>query len=423
MSESRSTIWRRRAVTIPAMLTATAVAVAGLPLLAPLAALTDLTRGRWRLPTLRVYLFVLQYLINDSVEIVLAPALWLTGGFGLRVGAARSIARHERLMQWSADLLARRADQLLGLRLEVDPRVEEVISPGPVVVIARHVSPFDASLPGLVCHRAGLSVRGVIMAELLADPGFDLLYRRLGSVFIARDDAVAAVAAIDAMARARPVDEASALVIFPEGRLFTPELRDRSLDRLAERDPERRERLRELTNVLPPRSAGFVTLLAAVPDADVVVLDHDGLDGIQTLADLVGHTPASEPVRVTARRVARSELPTGDADLAAWLDGTWLALDDRSQRYGLSGEPQCDRRRSGGQRAGRRKGWNRLGAERGGFGWHCGCCTARPARGITRHAPTSSPAIDGRCWVCCCSGDLPSPAAARSARSGMPSAR
>lgn len=329
MGESRSTIWRRRAVTIPAMLAATTAAIVGLPILAPTAALVDLARGRWRLPTLRVYLFVAQYLINDSVEIVLAPALWLAAGGGTRLGSPASIARHERLMWWSADLLARRADQLLGLRLDVDPHIEERLAPGPIVVIARHVSPFDASLPGLVCHRARLGVRGVIMAELLADPGFDLLYRRLGWVFIPRDDPANAIAGIDAMARARSVDATSALVIFPEGRLFTPTVRDRSLSKLAERDPERRGRLGELTNVLPPRPAGFTALVNAVPDADVVVLDHHGLDGLRTLADLVRHTPVNEPVRITAQRIARNELPTSEVDLTAWLDTIWRALDDR----------------------------------------------------------------------------------------------
>ncbi len=327
MGESISTTWQRRARTIPTMLLATVAAVAGLPLLAPLAVVSDLTRGRWRLPTLRVYLFVLQYLVNDSVEIVLAPALWLAAGAGTRLGSPASVARHDRLMWWSAELLARRADQLLGLRLHADPESESSFTPGPVVVIARHVSLFDASLPGLVAHRAGLRVRGVIMAELLADPGFDLLYRRLGSVFIPRDDPSRAIAEIDAMARS--ADATTALVIFPEGRLFTPAVRDRSLARLAERDAGRGERLAGLTNVLPPRPAGFTTLLGAIPDADVVVLDHTGLDGLGSLRDLARRVPVDRTVRVTAERIPRSELPTDDTGLEAWLDATWLNLDRR----------------------------------------------------------------------------------------------
>ncbi|MGI9614469.1 MAG: 1-acyl-sn-glycerol-3-phosphate acyltransferase, partial [Acidimicrobiales bacterium] len=319
--------WRRRAVTIPAMLAATIVAVVGLPILAPAAVVADVVRGRWRLPTLRVYLFVLQYVINDSAEILAAPLLWLAGGFGTRLRSPASIARHERLMWWSANLLIHRADQLLGLQLDVDESAEACLAEGPVIVVSRHVSLLDASIPGLVCHRAGLDVRAVIMAELLADPGFDLLYGRLGSVFIPRDDTPRALAAINAMGAA--ASPATALVIFPEGRLFTDAVRDRSLDRLADRDPDRAARLDGLTNLLPPRPAGLFALLDAAPDADVVVLDHTGLDRLRNMADLLRADPVEHRVRVTAHRIDRAEVPEDEGDFVGWLDRLWCSLDER----------------------------------------------------------------------------------------------
>ena len=320
---------RRRIVTVPTVLAAAAVAAFGLPVIAPGLVLVDAARARFRLPLVRVYLFTLQYLINDTVEILVAPVYWVAAGLGTRLDSPGSLARHRRLQEWSIELLARRADRLLGLPLEIDDASRSALTPGPAVVISRHASVFDASLPGLVYGRAGFRVRGVIMAEMLADPGFDLLYGRLGSVFIARDDGAAARADIEAMAESMRRNDGpdTAVVLFPEGRLFRPSVRDRALTRLTEVDPDRARRLSDLTRVLPPRPGGLQALLAALPGADVVLLDHRGLDGLGGLGDLVAAVPVDHPVTVTARRFARSSLPQDRAGLTAWLDDRWLELD------------------------------------------------------------------------------------------------
>jgi len=311
------------------MLGATALAVAAVPLAVPALAIADLVRGRWRLPSIRVYGFTLQYLFNDSVEILLAGPYWVLAGFGTRLESTVSIARHQRLQQWSLDLLERRAEQLLGLRIEMAPddrrAFEGTDADDPVIVISRHVSLFDASLPGLLAHRSGYASRGIIMAELLADPGFDLIYGRLGSVFIPRDGGPASTDAIAAMvenAQAR-----TAYILFPEGRLFRPSVRDRALGRLSSSDPARAERLSELTHILPPRPGGLSTLLDALPSADVVVLDHRGLDRYRRLSDFLTAAPVDESITVTARRIPRSEIPNDFDDRTRWLDELWLTLD------------------------------------------------------------------------------------------------
>jgi hypothetical protein len=116
-------------------------------------------------------------------------------------------------------------------------------------------------------------------------------------------------------------------VIFPEGRLFDPAVRDRSLARLADSAPGRADRFASAPNVLPPRPGGLLALLEALPDADVVLIDHDGLDAYPTLSDLAGAVPVKRPVRVLARRIARSEIPIEHAARIEWLDDLWLELD------------------------------------------------------------------------------------------------
>ncbi|MDH4148381.1 MAG: 1-acyl-sn-glycerol-3-phosphate acyltransferase [Acidimicrobiia bacterium] len=307
------------------MLGATAAALVLAPLAVPAAAAFDLARGRRRLPTARTYRFVARYLVNDSAEILAAGPLWLLAGFGTRLGGAASQRRHRRLQTWSLRTLAVRAERDLGLRLELEPGAERALVPGPAIVVCRHVSLFDASIPGLLYDRLGVQARGVIMAELLADPGFDLLYQRVGSVFIARDDDPSAAA--EAASIGTGLDGRGVAVIFPEGRLFRPEVRDRALARLAERDPGRAARLAGLRHLLPPRPGGFFALLDAAPGADVVVVNHAGLDRHPRLADIARRAPLADPITVGVRRVARADIPDDRSERLVWLDEVWTEMD------------------------------------------------------------------------------------------------
>ncbi len=324
-SEPWSVRWKRRAVTIPTMLAATAVGVAGAPLIVPVAMIRDIVRLRFDWPTLRIYLFLLQYALNDSVEIFASPVLWIRAGLGTRLGSEVSIGRHERLQAWSVDMLARRAERLLRLRLTPDADALRVLEPVPAIVLCRHVSLLDASLPALLFGQIGIRTRAVIMAELLADPGFDLLYRRTGSVFITRDGDPAARTAIARLGST--LDSQHVAVMFPEGRLFRPERCRTALERLTASDPERALRLAGLRHVLPPRTGGVLALLDA-SDVDVVVVAHRGLERFGTLRDLAAAVPVSSPIEVTAWRTPRAEIPDADRDRIAWLDEQWLRVDE-----------------------------------------------------------------------------------------------
>jgi 1-acyl-sn-glycerol-3-phosphate acyltransferase len=307
------------------MLGATAAAFVAAPLAVIAFAMADLAKGRAKLPRVRVFLFVLQYGINDSVEILLSPVLWLIAGCGRRLDGAASIARHQRLQRWSLLVLARRAEALLGLRLDVDATQLRAFDNAPFIIISRHVSLFDASLPSLVTAQAGIDVRGVIMAELLADPGFDLLYGRLGSVFIPRENGPESRALIERIGTS--LTGSTAIALFPEGRLFRPELLARIMTSLATKDPDRATRLASLQHSLPPRPGGFLSLLAAAPEVDVVTVNHRGLEPFARVADLIRDVPLSEPIAVEIRRTNRTDIPTDFVGQMLWLDAEWVRMD------------------------------------------------------------------------------------------------
>ena len=307
------------------MLAVTVIGVLASPLILAAAVAVDVVKGRFRMPSSRVVLFLLQYAVNDSVEILLAPVYWVRAGFGTRLDEASSLRRHERLQQWSLDVLARRAERLLGLRVEVEPESAAALTPGPVIVLCRHVNIVDSSLPSLIYQRLGYRSRGVIMSELLADPGFDLIYTRTGSVFIPRDDGPDARELIRRLGHG--ADAMTAVILFPEGRLFRPDRLERAVARLASENPARAARVTRLTHVLPPRPGGVLALLGTLR-ADVVVIAHTGLDRFASFTELAKAVPLRIPLRVTAWRVPFDRIPVGDADRIAWLDQQWVLLDN-----------------------------------------------------------------------------------------------
>ncbi len=324
--ESRKQQWQRRSRTIPIMLGATGTAIVFSPFIVLVAAISDIARGRRRLPAVRTFLFLLQYGVNDSVEILCSPLLWIVAGVGSGVHGEASIRRHQRLQRWSLRLLVRRADRLLGLRIAIDESSRAALIPTPAIVLCRHVSLVDASLPSVLYLDTEVDVRGVIMAELLADPGFDLLYGRLGSVFIPRDNGPDARARVARFGLG--IKGSSVAVIFPEGRLFRSDVLQRSLASIANTDAARAERLRNLRHVLPPRPGGFTALLDACPDVDVVVVSHTGLESYGAFRDLARDVPLKASINVQAHRYPREEIPGDPSDAASWLDDRWLEMDE-----------------------------------------------------------------------------------------------
>ena len=308
------------------MLGATGTAIVFSPLIVVVAAVSDIARSRRQLPTVRTFLFLLQYGVNDSVEILVSPVLWVMAGVGTRLHGQASINRHRRLERWSLRLLVRRAERLLGLRISDDDSSRFALLPAPAIVVCRHVSLFDASLPSALYLDRGVGVRGVIMAELLADPGFDLLSGRLGSVFIPRDSGPDARAQVAHFGRG--MHGLSVAVIFPEGRLFRSDVAQRSLVSIAKTDTTRAARLRNLRHVLPPRPGGFAALLDACPGVDVVVISHTGLESYGALRDLARDVPLKEPINVVAHRYRREEIPADPSDATSWLDDRWLEMDE-----------------------------------------------------------------------------------------------
>lgn len=309
----------RRAISITGLFVVAVALLVLVPIWLPISVVADLVRGRARLPIARLLLFALGWAWLESASVVIAFGLWL-GGQRTNRGI------HYRLQAWwAANVLG-----LLRATTGINVVAEDVdqLRPGPAVLLCRHASLADSLVSAwVVTSLAGLRPRYVLKRELLADPCLDIVGTRLPNHFLDRQatDSQVELDALTRLSTGMGADDIA--VIFPEGTRASPSKRKRVMQKLAERDAVRAERLRPLQHLLPPRPAGSAALIAGAPDADIVIGWHTGFDGLDTFGGIVRHLAHKPPqVRFKARRIPRAEVPTGAA-FTEWIDAIWLRAD------------------------------------------------------------------------------------------------
>ena len=82
-----------------------------------------------------------------------------------------------------------------------------------------------------------------------------------------------------------------------------------------------------IESLLPPKVGGLLALLDGAPAADVVVLAHQGFDGLRLVSDIGEGALVGRTIRVRFTRTPRAEIPAGRAERVAWLDAAWADAD------------------------------------------------------------------------------------------------
>jgi 1-acyl-sn-glycerol-3-phosphate acyltransferase len=310
----------RRLRSIPAVLVAALLLLVLLPVWLPLAALVDALRGKFRLPAARLLLFGLCWTWLETIGIVVSFWLWATR-------RAWNLQAHYRLQRWWAANLMRSLQFTTGFRVEATEA--RCLTPGPAIMLCRHASLADSLLSAwVVTSVVRMNPRYVLKRELMLDPCLDIVGNRLPNHFLDRDAADSSVEldALRTLSMNMAPDEIA--IIFPEGTRATPAKRDRALEKLRERDPQRAARLEGLRHVLPPRPAGSAALVEGHGAADVVFAWHVGFDGLDNFGAILRHLERTpRPVQFHARRVARVAVPSGEA-FTQWLDEQWALVDN-----------------------------------------------------------------------------------------------
>lgn len=305
------------------------VAVVALPLTLIVAALLD--RGR---PWQRVRLVCLAAgaLVIEICGMVGALVAWVITGFGLFRHQRWSWHVHRSLMGRYTSTLLRLIARVLGTRVEwrADP-----IPSGPVVVLARHTSFFDALIPAtLVADRNALLPHHVVTTGLRYLPCIDLVGHRFPTRFIRRSPGEGSAELIEITKLASYLDDRAAAIIFPEGTFRSPERFDRAVQRLRRRHPDLADRAAGFRHVLPPRSSGAHALLAGCPEANVVICVNTGLEPFGTLAEINASLVADRPIIVDTWNVQRADIPEDADAFNEWLFDEYLRIDEwvESQR-------------------------------------------------------------------------------------------
>jgi len=313
-------------MTVPAVLLAALLVIPLSVIIIPVSLVIDLLRGRPRLPTLRVFVFGLNYLAWEVIAISFSAVMWFATGFGLLSGRHWSQEAHRKLqVVWAASHI-RMLRRALGMRLEVIN--SECLAPGPVVLLSRHASMIDTLIPIFIADENHLGCRYVLKNELLWDPALDIIGHRFPNYFVDRSGGNSGSAIDEVGALAAGTRDSEVFVIFPEGSRFTEAKRERALEKLRDSNPAAAERAEKLTRTMPPRTGGPIAALQmAPPGADIVVLAHTGLEGMAGPRELWRVVPFRHPIQIELWRIPRVEVPTDPDEQLAWLYDRWAEVD------------------------------------------------------------------------------------------------
>lgn len=314
------TAFKRRLISIPVVILLLPLCLLLTPVALIYSLVSDFRGGRNALPTFRLWIFTIVYILHEWLVIPLSGVLWVRGGFG----RSMDIPLHSRIQgRWVGSLL-RWAGRILNVSVTWPDH--DAFPDGKVVVLSRHASMIDAVLPAhLFPAQLGRPVHYVLKRELMWLPSLDIFGHRLGNHFVDRSgDTEREVAAIIEL-----IDNAeqnAGIVIFPEGTYSTPGSRARILASLERRsDAELVEYTKQLDYLLPPKPAGAIALLQRAEN--VVVFGHIGLEGVSEFKGLRHNLPATHPILTKAWPFHIADLPDLEDARIEWLRERWLALD------------------------------------------------------------------------------------------------
>jgi 1-acyl-sn-glycerol-3-phosphate acyltransferase len=316
-------VWSRRAVTITCCALVWLFLIAGLPLMLFAAAVVDfLLRRQWVFT--RCVLFFPFYFTCEIIGIAASLGIWLANGVLPGRTHERFLDWNFALQRWWANALCRGAQFIFDITIDVEGGDE--IRNGPIIVFLRHASVADTLLPAIfIANPNGLRLRYVLKHELLLDPCLDIVGNRLPNAFVRRSFGDSFRVA-DLMEDLGPRD---GVIIYPEGTRYSESKRERLIHQLDEKgDVFLREWARALTNVLPPRLGGSMSLLEQNNNADVVFCAHFGFDGVVDLRDFLRGSLIGRVVNVKFWRVPFVAIPLTREERRDWLFENWARVDE-----------------------------------------------------------------------------------------------
>jgi 1-acyl-sn-glycerol-3-phosphate acyltransferase len=306
------------------------------------AALSPILPGHWR--PLRIAWLMILYLVCESVMLVILFGLWISSGFGRRVRTPYFEGIHYDLVQGTMWVFFREARRVLRLTIESEGPGPLEHAGRPILVCCRHAGPGDSFvLIHTLMAWYAREPRVVLKDTLAWDPMISVVLSRIPARFITPNPGPAEDLEAQIAELATGLDDNDAFVIFPEGGNFTPQRRQRAIDRLHRLGMDRMaQRAEQMIHVLAPRPGGFLAALDAAPEADVVLVAHTGLDHMVTVGEVWRELPMDKRIIMRWWQIPRSEIPAGREERIEWLFGWWERIDtwiDENRPVETTGRP------------------------------------------------------------------------------------
>ena len=222
------------------------------------------------------------------------------------------------------------AGKVVGFKIDIEGMIT-VGRPGhPLVVVSRHAGPADSlAIAWLLASTAGRIPRIVIGDAMLWDPGISMVLQRLDSYFVPSTPGVGGDRSRGVAELAATLTSKDAMLIFPEGRNWSPDRHERLVEHLRERGHDARaDKVEARPWVLEARSGGISAIRANAPDADVMVVAHTGLDTITGPGAVIRAVPFRNRLLFRGITHRSEDVPTEPAEVAEWLDAEWTAVND-----------------------------------------------------------------------------------------------
>lgn len=216
--------------------------------------------------------------------------------------------------------------KILDVEVVLDPASTapgEVPRDQPLIVLSRHCGPGDSVLVAwLLVVQYRLRLRIVLKAILQYEPVLDFAGELGGLCFLDRGDR----ARRQIRGLAESLTGGQAMLIFPEGANFSwPRWRHAITQLRATRGFRAARRALRQSHTLPPRSGGVAAAVAGAPNANLLLVTHNGFcaDGRDRPW---WQLPIHRQLLIRTVVLPAARIPPPDR-MGPWLERTWTQVD------------------------------------------------------------------------------------------------